>query len=291
MKPLAGICLIWGLVALGLYGVGRVLPGEAFRGGEYVSIGVCLYSASLIMQIYLVRIEPRFNTRHNQRTAWLAAMFMLFLAEYSLAAAGHRSNFLTGSLTLILILFACILGAWLASHLRRPAEIVAVGVTAGLADVFSVFKGPTKVLSENIADYYEGGMQGLPPLVDFVLVKIPMPGQTVFMPVFGITDWIVIVFLSAAALKFNMRDNIFGRSMSGTMPVLVFFPAACAGLAVALFFARESRIFLPALPFAVIVYLIFMLSKYPEMRRLTKAELVPMIGVSALLICLMLLTG
>jgi len=289
MKPLAVICLIWGLASLGLYGAGRVLPGEVFRVFDYVSIGVCLYSASIIMQIYLTRIEPRFSIRHALRTVWLLTVVVIFITAYSLAAAGVRSNLLTGSLTLTLILFACILGAWLASHLKRPAEIVAVGVTAGLADLFSVFKGPTKVLSESIADYYEGGMQGLPPLVDFVLVKIPMPGQKAFMPVFGITDWIIIAFFSAAAFKFNMRDNIFGKPMEGTIPVLAFFPVTCTGLAVAIFFAREARIFLPALPFAVIVYLIFMLVKYPEMRRFTKAELVPMIGVSALLICLMIL--
>jgi len=41
MKPLAGICLIWGL-----YGVGQVLPWETYQGFEYFSIVICLYSAS-----------------------------------------------------------------------------------------------------------------------------------------------------------------------------------------------------------------------------------------------------
>lgn len=290
MKPAAAICLIWGLVSLGLYGAGRVLPHGAFRVFEYITIGICLYSASVMLQIYLIGIEPRFSNRRSLRLVWLFAVVVIFIIVYSLAAAGVRSNFLTGGLTLALIFFACIVGAWLANHLTRPPEIVAVGITAGLADLFSVFKGPTKVFSENIADYYDGGMQGLPPLVDFVLVKIPMTGHEAFMPVFGITDWIVVAFLSAAALKFNMRDNIFGKSIRGSIPEFFFFPATCAGLAVAVFFARETRIFLPALPFAVIVYLIFMLVKYPEMRRLTKAELVPMIGVSAVLIGLMVFT-
>jgi len=60
-----------------------------------------------------------------------------------------------------------------------------------------------------------------------------------------------------------MRDNIFGKPMVGLISELFFFPATCAGLTVAIFFGRKTRIFLPALPFAISFYLIFMLVKYP----------------------------
>ncbi|WDP90499.1 MAG: hypothetical protein HUN04_12670 [Desulfobacter sp.] len=287
--PVALIYLIWGAVCSGLYLAWGMLPAEVPRGFDYLSICICLYAAVMVTEVYLVRLEPRFRARHSLRMAWLAAVVLVFLGGYLFTAlTGYRSNLLFGILTITLIFFACILGGWLASHLKRPAEIVAVGVTAGLADMFSVFKGPTKVLSQSIAGYYEGGMQGFPPFVDFVLVKVPMPGQKAFMPLFGITDWILLAFLAAAACKFKLNDNLLGGSRTWDSPKFFLLPAACVGLAAAILLARETRIFLPALPFAVTVYLCFMMVRYPQMRQMKKAEILPMVGVSALLISLMI---
>lgn len=289
-RPVAFIYLIWGAVCSGLYHVLNTLPPDIHLGFDYLSIGICLYALIIINEIYLVRIEPLFKASRRLRMAWLAAVVLVWLAGYLFCAAtGYQSNLLTGTLTVTLILFACILGTLLASHLKRPAEIAAVGVIAGLADMFSVFKGPTRGFSENIADYYEGGMTGLPPFVDFILVKVPMPGQGAFMPLFGITDWIILAFLAAAANKFKLDDNILGGARSRTSPKFLLLPAACAGLIAAVIFARAFGTFIPALPFAVAIYLGIMMIKYPEIRRLTRAEIVPMAGISALLIALMFL--
>ena len=57
---------------------------------------------------------------------------------------------------------------------------------------------------------------------------------------------------------------------------------------VSILIARVANIFIPALPFVVIVFLGFMMIKYPEMRKLTKAELVPMVVFSGILIALMI---
>jgi len=66
-------------------------------------------------------------------------------------------------------------------------------------------------------------MLGAPPFVDYLLVKIAMPGFEALMPVFGISDWIIIAFLSAATCKFNMNDNLIGKSISEIKKTSVFF--------------------------------------------------------------------
>ena len=279
MRPLVAVCLTWGLVCAGLHLAWRVFPVLPAGGFDYISIGVSLYAAAWMTRVYLTRIEPLWGKRRFFRVKWLGGVLAVWLSVYGTAAAGLASNWLAGTQTLVLILLSCMAGAWLAGCLKRPPETVALAVTAGLADMFSIAKGPTKVFSEQIAGYYRGGMEGMPPLVDFIMIKLPMPGQLSFMPVFGATDWVIVAFLSAAAFRFNMTDNL--------LPGRAYFPVACAGLLAAVVLAREFSLFLPALPFTVAVYLLFMLSRYPAMRRLTRAEILPMIGVSAVLIGLM----
>jgi len=134
-------------------------------------------------------------------------------------------------------------------------------------------------------------MAGTPPFVDFLLVKIPLSESDVFVPLFGVSDWIIIVFLIAAAKKFNMNDNTIGRGIGSVKksPRVLFFPIAAAGLCFAIVVARVGNLFIPALPFVVVLYLCFMLIRYPEMRKLTKAELVPMAAFSVVIISLMVL--
>ena len=203
--------------------------------------------------------------------------------------AGLKSNFITVLSTATLVLFACVAGHWLVIPLKRPAEFIPIGFVVALSDMFSVFMGPTRKFAENISDYYREGMTGPVPLVDFFLVKMPMPGNDYFMPVFGITDWIVVALLSAGALRFGLNDNIF--SLAGSQQAKnisrAFFPVAGVGLVLSIMAARSMNLYLPALPFIVIVFLSAMAAKYPAVRKLGPEEIRAMIFVGALIGVLM----
>jgi hypothetical protein len=88
---------------------------------------------------------------------------------------------------------------------KRPAEIIPLGVVAALADLFSMLSGPTKHMAEEISTYYVSGMEGIPPFVDSLLIKIPLLGAGTLVPLFGVSDWIIVVFLTAAANKFELN--------------------------------------------------------------------------------------
>ena len=116
--------------------------------------------------------------RIGRRLVCFSALLLIFWTGYGIVVfTGIKNNYITGVLTANLIVFAAVFGNWLASPLKRPAELVPLCLVVALSDIFSVFAGPTKQFAGTISQYYEGGMEGIPPLVDFILVKMPLPGQ------------------------------------------------------------------------------------------------------------------
>jgi len=215
---------------------------------------------------------------------------LVFILLYLLVdQAALKSNIITALSTATLVLFACVAGHWLVMPLRRPSEFIPIGMAVALSDIFSVFSGPTRNFAEDISDYYREGMTGPVPLVDFFLVKMPMPGHEYFMPVFGISDWIVIAVLSAGALRLDLNDNIFSLvgSTQGHNKSRAFFPVAAIGLILSIVIARSLNLYLPALPFIVIVFLGIMAAKYPAVRKLGPEEIRAMMIVGILMATLM----
>lgn len=291
IKPAVVIYLIWCFVSLSFFYLGQMLPGNALTSQllEPVSIAVFIFLASFITMVFYIHIEKHIKENTSIRLVWLLVTFFFFISDYGFARlTGNKSNLLNCLSTANLIFFACLIGNWMTIPVKRPAEIVPLCFVVAFSDLFSVFAGPTKHLAQNISEYYKGGMQGAPPFVDYLLVKIALPGVEVLVPIFGISDWIIIAFLSAAACKFNMNDNLIGKGPElKTSLVFLFFPIASAGLIVSILIARQANLFIPALPVVVIIFLGFMMIKYPEMRKLTKAELVPMVVFSGIMIALM----
>ena len=290
IKPVIGIYLVWGLGTLGFQALGRILPETARDGFDYVIILGLIACMAWMTRIYQRQIEPVIGTDTSRRLAWIGALTLNFVILYLLVSqAGLTSNIITALSTATLVLLACVTGHWLAIPLKRPSEFIPIGVAVALSDVFSVFAGPTRNFAENISHYYREGMTGPVPLVDFFLVKMPMPGNDYFMPVFGITDWVVVTLLSAGALQFNMNDNVFSLagSKQGQDKSRAFFPVAGMGLILSIVAARSMNLYLPALPFIVIVFLSAMAAKYPSVRKLGPEEIRAMIFVSALIVMLM----
>jgi len=138
-----------------------------------------------------------------------------------------------------------------------------------------MLRGPTREIVEVVKAYYQGDMAGPPPAADFLLVKIPAFGLDHLQPLFGVSDWIIIVFLSAAAARFRINDNLVGRGafeMIEAGRVLFYFPLAGAGLAAALFAAMLLNRFVPALPVIAGMFICFLLIRYPAARQLKRSD-------------------
>ena len=286
IKPVFSIYLVWGLGTFGFQVLGRILPEAAWAGFDYVTIAGLTACLAWMTRIYQTRIEPAIGTDTRRRLSWIAALILVFVILYlPVGQAGLKSNMITAMSTATLVLLACVAGHWLAIALKRPSEFIPIGMAVALSDIFSVFSGPTRNFAEDISDYYREGMTGQVPLVDFFLVKMPAPGNAYFMPVFGITDWVIVALLSAAALRFSMNDNVFSLAGSKQAPKSprVFFPVAGIGLLFSIVAARSMNIYLPALPFIVIVFLTVMAAKYPAVRKLGKEEIRAMFFVSVLI--------
>nr|WP_319396555.1 hypothetical protein [uncultured Desulfobacter sp.] len=290
IKHVISIYLVWGFGTLGFQFLGRIVPETARAGFDYIIIVGLIACLAWMTRIYQRQVEPAIGTNTPRRLTWLGALTLIFILLYLLVdQADLRSNVITALSTATLVLFACVAGHWLVTPLKRPSEFIPIGMAVALSDIFSVFSGPTRNFAEDISDYYQGGMAGPAPLVDYLLVKMPIPGNDYFMPVFGISDWIVLAILSAGALRFGMDDNLF--SLAGSTQrqnkSRLFFPVGAIGLIFSIVIARSVNLYLPALPFIVIFFLVTMAVKYPVIRKLGPEEIRAMIFVCILMGLLM----
>jgi hypothetical protein len=157
-----------------------------------------------------------------------------------------------------------------------------------LVDGASVLAGPTRRIAESIETYYKGGMTGPLPAGDALLVKSAFWGSEHLLPLFGVSDWIMVVFLTAAALKFDLADNLAPTplgAMARRGRTALFFPVAAAGLTLAVWVAQFSGRPLPALPLVALAHLGWCLLRYPHTRRLSAGDrrlLLGLLGVAAL---------
>lgn len=201
----------------------------------------------------------------------IALQLLIYLA----VARGFKASFLYSLATINLIAFSWVVGSYLADVLKKPSELVPLCVVMSLADMFSVAAGPTSHMAQSLGNYYRGGATGMPPLVDFIILKAAVPGYENLVPLFGVSDWVMVVFFYGAVLKFKLNDNVMGKggshgSCSGKRAL--YFPAAVVGLAVAVLSARTLGIFIPALPVMAFCFLAVSLFKNPEVRKLEKRE-------------------
>lgn len=292
VKPVLLIYLIWCFLSFLFFQIGLLIADNEATARFLIpiSVAVFIYLASIITMLFMVYVEKHIQNDIPVRMFWLLfSLFIWAVCYFFVTTTGSKLNSLYSFSTANLIFFSCVLGNWMTTPVKRPAEIIPLCIVVAFSDLFSVFSGPTKHLAKNIAVYYESGMQGQPPFIDYLLVKIALPGTKTLMPVFGVSDWIIIAFLSAAACKFQMNDSITGKGLcdSRKKPNFLFFPIAAFGLIISIVIAQTSDIFVPALPFVVFVFLAYMLIRYPKMRRLTKAEIIPMAVFSGGMLILM----
>lgn len=206
-----------------------------------------------------------------------------FVLEYM---DGFSRDFFHILLSAHLLAFAAILGTWLGRHVVRAGEMLPVCVVIALADTISVWRGPTRLMAEKLTSYYSSGMAGPVPWVDHLVVKIMVPGISMPVPVFGITDWVMVAMLVSAAERCGCDDGVILESRG-----FWYFPVASAGLMVANILAQETSMFLPALPVIALVFWIWMAFRHSEVRFPGKREWAMAVGAMGFFGLVVLLMG
>lgn len=182
------------------------------------------------------------------------------------------SSMLGGALSTANLLFgATMLGSLLASAINRVGELVPVCITAAVADGISVSKGPTKTMIADITEYYTSGGEKAVPLVDFILVKIGIPGYDNLVPVFGITDWIFVVLLTAALHRLNLSDNVMPARLG--VGGLLTVPVAALALYVTIIIAQLTGLFIPAMVGIAMLFLVFLIIRHDLLRKVKRTDI------------------
>ena len=293
--PVCAMYLIWCAVSMVMTSFGALpFPYTAVDSLVVVSVFVYMATASLITAIFIVYVDDFLLEIPALRFLMLMVTFTVAALVYVLISRfGLKGNLVAGLGTANLLVFACLAATWMTRALNKPSELVPVCAVVALADLFSVLAGPTRQLAEGIAIYYEKGMEGPPPLTDYILIKIAVPGLAVPMPLFGVSDWIILTFLCSALARFGLNDSLGKTGLAAIKQkrrLAFYFPMAAIGLTAAVLLAQFSGMFLPALPVMVIVFLAHSLVSHREMRQLESKEWV-LLGCFSAILILLLVSG
>ena len=264
-------------------GVGNLFPPAWIGKAELPAILLQIILAyQMLVKKPLTLLQP--GEKLSRRTLLLCVCLLIVLFALRFQPLPAVLSFWRDACTsATLLLLGTALGAWLIKGLQRPTELVPVCLVMACTDLLSVFAGPTGRLMQDVSDFYRTGASGSPPLGDFFLVKFALPGGFHLTPVFGISDWIMVAFLSAAAQRFDLKDNLLP---SRSVPI----PLALAGLLLAASLARAFGWLLPALPLVALVFLTGISLRQSLLRHLSSREwrLVCSIGGIALSLSLWL---
>jgi hypothetical protein len=279
---------LWISISLLLFAAGSLLTADNSLFLVFLETSVILHIglAAVATAYFMVYAMEPLRARPDLRLGLIGICLLLtgiiiFVTRQPIPDAALLSQFLQILNTANLLVFAGLIGTWMAVYVQRPSELVPLGVVVMLADGFSVQKGPSQGIITTLSAYYEAGMPGPPPAVDFLLMKIVIPGVGHTVPIFGVSDWIIIVFFSAAAAKFGLNDNLVGKGLSEMIverrPAL-YLPISAMGLYVAVLAAGLLNVFLPALPFVVLFFLLHAMVRLPDLRSLNRFEWTATLG-------------
>ena len=246
--------LVWSGAVVGLWSTGQLIDSNlALWSGVFLLLQ--LYAAAqLILPALLLHPEDRSRGFY---LFWSSALILLLWLVNQLPYSGSWSVVFWALKSAMLLLVATIVGAALARYVKRLWEIVPVCVVMTLADFASWFKGPTSGFVRQIEQYYRT-LEGPPPLIDMILVKLAFPGSVNLAPVFGVSDWIMVVFFALVARRHGVNDNLLGNRgevLAQSGRIGAYLPVSVVALFMANMLAQVTGLFIPALPLIALVML------------------------------------
>jgi len=251
--------LLWCAVIFVLWSLGRLVDTAPHWSALFVIFQ--LYAAAqLLLPALLLQPEER---KRGFYIFWGAFLLSSIWLLNQLPGSDWRpllEVFKSG----LLLLVATLIGAALARYVRHLWEVIPVCIAMTLADFASWSYGPTAVFSEQIREYYLAP-QGQPPLIDMLLVKLALPGSAGLAPVFGISDWIMVVFFALVAQRHAINDNLLGpvgETLARRWRIGVYLPISVAALLLAIVLAHATGRFIPALPVVALVMSLWYAVRY-----------------------------
>jgi hypothetical protein len=248
--------LVWSCAVVGLWSTGQLISSSlALWSGVFLALQ--LYAAAqLILPALLLHPEERTRGFY---LFWSGALILLLWLASKLPYHGSWQVVFLSFKSAILLLVATIVGAALARYVNRLWELVPVCIVMTLADFASWLKGPTSGFVDQIEHYYRT-LEGQPPLIDAILVKLAFPGTVSLAPVFGISDWIMVVFFALVARRHGVNDNLLGsagESLARHGRIGGYLPVSVVALFMANMLAQVTGLFVPALPMIALVMLLW----------------------------------
>jgi hypothetical protein len=98
-----------------------------------------------------------------------------------------------------------------------------------------------------------------------ILIKLAFPGIAGLTPVFGLADWIMVVFFAIVARRYGVNDNLIGlpgEALARQGRIGFYLPVSVVALLVATVLAQTTGLFIPALPVIALVMLIWYAFRY-----------------------------
>ncbi len=271
-KPLLLFLICWFVPSLLLsLPIFSFVP-KGYLGDIIVAVCMSLYFLLALSLSFRVIKSVLANTHTPPRVYALVIASLIWCFLY-LITRGEDTTGVHFSIlgTCNLLIFATLAGSMLSSAVKRVGELFPICVTAAIADIVSVYFGPSKEIATSLGNYYESGLVGPPPLSDFIIVKMMIPGYAFPVPLFGVTDWILVVLLSSALLRIGKSDNVL--RMQGKIKEHVYLPISGCGLMGSVFLAQFTGVFLPALPIISLLFLSFVILKYRDVFTLQRSDL------------------
>lgn len=258
--------LLWSCALFGLWATGQLIEAVTpWVAGGFIALQ--LYAAAqLLLPALLLHPEER------NRWFYLFWGFTLALGLWlinQLTPSGDWQSLLAVVKSGLLLLVATLIGAAMARYVKRLWELVPICVVMTLADFASWAFGPTALFTEQIQDYYLAP-EGPPPLIDMLLVKLVFPGSVGLAPIFGISDWIMVVFFAIVARRHGVNDNLLGApgdTQARQGRIGGYLPVSVAALFVVTLLAQASGLFIPALPLIALLMLLWYAARYLLLRR------------------------
>ena len=260
--------LLWSAAIFALGWSGRLLEAAVpWWAGAFIALQ--LYAAAqLLLPALLLDAEARSRGFY---LFWGMSLALAIWLSNQLPAVDTLQQLQTALKSGLLLLVATVTGAALARYVHHLWEIIPICVVMTLADFASWLYGPTAAFTKQIAQY-RLSPEGPPPLVDMVLIKLATPGSAELTPLFGIADWIMVVFFAIVARRHGVNDNLLGasgESLARQGKFGRYLPVSLVALFVAIFLAQVTGLFIPALPLIALIMLLWYASRYLLLRRRT----------------------
>ncbi len=253
--------LLWSGAIYGLWAVGRLIEtATPWLAVGFLALQLCA-AAQLLLPVLLLQPEER---NRGFYLFWGLILVSSIWLINQIPPDGSWQSLLAVVKSGLLLLVATLIGAALARYVKRLWEVIPIGIAMAMADFASWLFGPTATFSQQIEQYYLDPV-GPAPLIDMVLVKLVFPGVSGLAPVFGISDWIIVVFFAVVAQRHGVNDNLLGtagEALARQGKIGRYLPVSVAALFVATLLAQFSGLFIPALPLIALIMLLWYLARY-----------------------------